>query len=393
MSNLTKCEICDRNFVCSIGLVNHIRLRHIKQNHVESLEVYYLKYVDIDPRTCCKTCGKQTEFVNFDVGYKVHCNHACSVNDPEVSERRDANCKAALRAKYGEGVENASQIPGHGDRVKRSKLERYGDENYVNSEKLKKSLQEHWLTHSEEHMEKHRKTCLEKYGVEHQFKSKECKDKIKATCLERYGVDSSLKCPEVIEKSRKTLVERYGGYTWASPTLMEKVHKTMNEKYGANTAYESPIIMEKIRNTNIERYGFASPLQNKDILHQAMSKQRNESYALKERVINGITIHTQSRAEVAFVDQQVLLGNIIYDGPQVEYVFEGKNRVYFVDFCIEYPDMTKRLIEVKQKHGWFFRELNSGKLLAKVKAAQEYSRKCNYLPYKILFIETKHVIN
>jgi hypothetical protein len=391
MSNLTKCEICGRNFVSSIGLINHIRHKHIKQNHIESLEVYYLKYIDSNPRTCCKTCGKQTEFVNFDTGYKVHCDHACAVNDLEVSERRNINFKTALREKYGEGIENASQIPGHSDRVKKTKLERYGDENYLDSEKLSKSLKEHYRLHSEEHYEKYRKTCLEKYGVEYHTRSDVCKEKSKATCLERYGVENSLKCPEVIEKIRKKFAERYGGYTWASPTLMEKVHKTMNERYGANTAYESPIIMEKIKNTNIERYGAASPLQNKDILHKALSKQRNESYLLKERVINGVTIHVQSKAEVAFVDQQILLGNTIYDGPQIEYVFEGKKRVYFVDFCIEYPDLSRRLIEVKQRHGWFFRELNSGKLLAKVRAAQEYSRKCFYLPYKLLFIETKHV--
>ena len=44
-----------------------------------------------------------------------------------------------------------------------------------------------------------------------------------------------------------------------------------------------------------------------------------------------------------------------------------------------------RLIELKGKHPYYYKELKSGKLLAKVKAAQFYSLMYNYLPYKMKF--------
>ena len=74
---------------------------------------------------------------------------------------------------------------------KKSKLEKYGDENFNNREKAKA-------------------TCLEKYGVEHQLQNITVMDKLKNTCLEKYGVDNVRKSKEIKDKIKTTNIEKYG---------------------------------------------------------------------------------------------------------------------------------------------------------------------------------------
>lgn len=100
------------------------------------------------------------------------------------------------------------------------KLEKYGDENYNNSEKSKQ-------------------TCLEKYGVTNALNlhskkpiTKETIEKRKQTCLEKYGVDNPAKAKEIKDKIKKTNNERYGGNAPAcSKEVVKKMVKTAHKKY------------------------------------------------------------------------------------------------------------------------------------------------------------------
>jgi hypothetical protein len=96
-------------------------------------------------RYCCKTCAQSDPTVKkkivaaqvktFDEKYGCH---------PMKTEETKKNLRASMMEKHG--VEWNSQIEGFGDAVKKTKLERYGDETYNNSEKS-------------------RATCIERYGT------------------------------------------------------------------------------------------------------------------------------------------------------------------------------------------------------------------------------------
>jgi hypothetical protein len=58
-------------------------------------------------------------------------------------------------------------------------------------------------------MEKRKKTCLEKYGNEIAFKSKEVQDTYKNNLRKKYGVENPFLVPEFKEKSDNTIQERY----------------------------------------------------------------------------------------------------------------------------------------------------------------------------------------
>lgn len=57
---------------------------------------------------------------------------------------------------------------------------------------------------------KFKKTCLEKYGVEHYSQTKNWKDKKRQTSLEKYGVDDFSKTEEFKEKVKEVNLNRYG---------------------------------------------------------------------------------------------------------------------------------------------------------------------------------------
>lgn len=98
------------------------------------------------------------------------------------------------------------------EQIKAGKLKKYGDENYNNSSKI-------------------RKTCLEKYGVDNQFKRR---------CI-RDITESS----EVRQRAKKTYIKRTGKKVWNEGEIgkqhwvigqAEKQYKTMKKNNSFNTS-------------------------------------------------------------------------------------------------------------------------------------------------------------
>jgi len=162
----------------------------------------------------CKTCGKELKKnCNLFGEYRrLHCfNTNCAENDPEVRRKIENTClekygmripncfgskdyeESCLR-KYG--TTNQNKLKWCRDKIKQTKLERYGNENYTNREKS-------------------RQTCLERYGHEIAFGygTPEFKELMK----EKYGVEHNTEMDSFWEKIRKTNLEKYGSdYFWTS---------------------------------------------------------------------------------------------------------------------------------------------------------------------------------
>ena len=93
--------------------------------------------------------------------------------------------REGFRRKYG--VDNVFQTEFAKEKSKKTKLEKYGDENYNDRTSA-------------------RETCLRRYGVDHPCKSSKTIEKTKATKLERYGDPNY----NDREKASRTCVSRYG---------------------------------------------------------------------------------------------------------------------------------------------------------------------------------------
>ena len=161
----------------------------------------------------CEYCGEQCKFDGLHKGYRTFCSYRCrskkiSENAHEIRKcvicnlefkirrkRKKTTCssecllklnfnaetngrrmntlKNTMLEKYG--VEHASKIVGFGDSVKKTKLKRHGNENYINVAKSKKTRLEKYGNENYVNIEKCRKTNLERYGVDNYSKTDEFK--------------------------------------------------------------------------------------------------------------------------------------------------------------------------------------------------------------------------
>ena len=106
--------------------------------------------------------------------------------------------KENMIKKYG--IENCATLESTREKYKQTCLDKYDVDNTFNikevrektnlashTEEIKKIISEKNKLNAKERMEKSRRTCLEKYGVEYSFQSENNKEKSKKTCLEHFG--------------------------------------------------------------------------------------------------------------------------------------------------------------------------------------------------------------
>jgi len=111
----------------------------------------------------------------------------------------------------------------------------YSSDKIINSRKNKSN---------EQIQEKRKKTCLEKYGVEHVWQSKQVREKCQQTCLERYGYELNFLDDNFKRKSLETKRKKYGDNL---EYITEKRKETCLEKYGVDNIFKFDLIIEKIQ--------------------------------------------------------------------------------------------------------------------------------------------------
>lgn len=152
-------------------------------------------------------------------------------------------------------------------KVKSTKLERYGDENFNNwelnqkrrlekyngkyfSEEAIEKLKNISEDEKERRKEKQKATMLERYGVDNIFKNG---DYMRKCYQEKLGVDNPSQLQEVKDKKAQTCLEHFGvDCSWKNPETIKKAQKTCLERYGCKNANQSELIQEKSRQTRFK---------------------------------------------------------------------------------------------------------------------------------------------
>lgn len=176
---------------------NEVNSKFVGRNFSEKLYQYiYGKFE-------CETCGADVKFISFGEGYRKYCCRKCS-NEATKDIRRSKikkdiskwetkicpecnNQFDSLKIRNQVYCSNkcSAVATGRNDtrikKIKKTKFERYGDENYVNSEKAKQ-------------------TNLERYDVENPSFLPETLNKTKKTNLERYGTEVAIQSDKIRSK-------------------------------------------------------------------------------------------------------------------------------------------------------------------------------------------------
>ncbi len=256
----------------------------------------------------CRACG--AEFEERIKRERSFCTDACRVewqSRPENVASRMQKTKEAVIEKYGvdstfkvkEIQEKANDAirklyEEKGDelvaKVKATKLERYGDENYNNMDKNKITKSEIYGDENYNNREKAKETMLNLYGKEHAMQAKEIYERQQATMLKNYGVTSPLKNDDIKKKWMATNLEKYGyEFPGQSEDIKKKATETWRLRAKETKTYQT--IITTLQETNIrllnEFIGLTTPnyMGHKLILYDFECLKCNHLFS---RIINVI---------------------------------------------------------------------------------------------------------
>lgn len=272
-------------------------------------------YIHLYGEVTCKLCDNKPKFISFNKGYSKYCSKKCS-NSATADDRVVSRKLTLKRSKYEKksclncnstfeslisrkqkfcSVKCSSSYTANDinriDKIKKTKLQKYGDENFVNNEKAKQ-------------------TNLRKYGVENVFENENVKDKSKVTNLKKYGSEYFFGSDEGKDKIRNSNLRKYGVQ---NPLMCDHIKKriktTVRKKYGVDNVFSSSEVQNKIKSTNLKKYGTEYPIQNDVIKEKIMTSSKLKNY-------NSV------------VDRITELTNIIPLFNEVGYVNTDRNNMY-----------------------------------------------------------------
>ena len=168
--------------------------------------------------------------------YTVGYTNHCSSKCAHNSVDVMNKTKKTCLNKYG--VEYTTQSNEMKEKSKHTKEIRYNDKNYNNRQKMKITK---FINHGDENyhnIEKMKKTNLERYGVPFYTQTEGYKIKSKETNLKRYGVDNVFKSDAVKNKSIETKLEKYGvEHLMQLDSYKHNYKKVCMEKYGVKNGF------------------------------------------------------------------------------------------------------------------------------------------------------------
>jgi len=292
----------------------------------------------------CIHCNKEFEVRNSNP--KIMCSEQCRKEWASLSENqtyRKLRIKEAVIKKYG--VDNVFQIENIKDKSKKTKLEKYGDENYNNCDKMLK-------------------TKTEKYGDDY---NELFYERMSKKFMETHDVEHPLQRPEGMEKLRQTNLGRYGvEYAGQSEEVKDKIKDTMIERYGVDNPSKSEEIKQKKKNTSMTNFGVEHHLKRGD-LFQKHFKAMHKTSQYKDT-----ELYYQGSYELYFLELMDEVGHItrVKNGKSYEYEFNGETHTYHTDFIIDDE------IGIEIKSGWTYNGNGTNKPLellneAKWKSARD----------------------
>ena len=262
---------------------------YLEKKYSDSLslkETIYRIKEGIETHPVCPVCGKLLPF--YGKSGKVfldHCSVKCSSLDKEVQ----AKLHKTKLEKYGDpnylNKEKSKQtclkkygVEHYTNRKKseQTKLERYSNKYFNNIEKSQQTKIERYGDKGYNNKEKAKQTCLEKYGVTSPLKLKEIQDKIKQTCIEKYGVTNGGGSAIALKHMKETW-ER--NYHTDNPMKVKKIKnkskQTCLEKYGVEYVFQLEEVKNKAKETMLKKYGEEHHMRNKQIKEKFNWKERN----------------------------------------------------------------------------------------------------------------------
>lgn len=275
MSKIKICELCNKEFDYQCGEFSN----HLKSEHKITREQYIVltEYNGINPKCQCGYCKDDAKFIKRkNEFHKINLEHKKFdwIEKQYVFKFGEPKCETCGDlVNFKRGVPNRycsiKCRPGtwNQDKVRKTVKDRYGVDNVMDvknvKNKHKKSIIKTWKNNKKSIIKKVKKTKLDRYGNENYTNEV----KKKETCIKNYGVDSFSKTDEFRVDSSDRMIEKN---PMKNPKNREKVSKTLfnNLESGKTKLY------------NTKKY------ENTDLYYQGSYEKRFLDYCNKKSILN-----------------------------------------------------------------------------------------------------------
>lgn len=219
-------------------------------------------------------------------------------------------------------------------KFKNSKLKKYGDKNYVNSDKSKETKLIKYGNENYNNREQAKETCLEKYGVEFTSQISTHAEKSKQTMMKNYGVNYTLQSAELRNKCKKTMLIKYNNENYRNSAKIKETHllKTNEEKEK---------MIKKMKETNLIKYGVESNMHKPDMF------EKNQISGKKLKIHETTGLKYRGTYEKHFLDYCFKNNIKIEEAKIIKYKFDEKSKVYHPDFYIKNKNL---IVEIKSNY-------------------------------------------
>jgi hypothetical protein len=206
--------------------------------NISWMEKIYRYINNIIELPTCKNCDKPVNFYRFSTGYRDFCSNKCHLTSKQTKEKRQ-----------------------------KTKIDKYGDENYNNREKYKE-------------------TNLKRYGKTHPMKNKINVINRENNNIIKYGAKYPIVNNHgIVQKIKETKKNKYGDENYNN---REKCKETNLKRYGVEHQMLNVGVKEKIKKTNLKKYGVENPFQSKEFINKCINTQ-NKTFKVKWSKILNIT--------------------------------------------------------------------------------------------------------
>jgi hypothetical protein len=239
---------------------------------------------------------------------------------PENIDKRINASKKAVKDKFG--VNNVFQLDNIKEKLKKTKLEKYGDENYNNPEKMIETKDEKYGIEWRENWYKNMSNeMMKNFGVLHPLQSDFFLNKLKNTNQKKYGVDWNMQSKDV----------------------RAVYNLSIKQKFGVDNISQLESIKEKKKETSLINFGVTHHLKDYNLFQKHLIAQ----YKIKK--YKDTELYYQGSYEYFFLEkmEELNLLHEVFNGKSYEFEWKGEKHTYHTDFFFREEN-----IEIKS--GWTY---------------------------------------
>lgn len=161
---------------------------------------------------------------------------------------------------------------------------------------------------------------IKRYGIKTRSTSdvtKKCLNKMKKTCVEKYGVENVSVLNDIKQKKIDTTIQHYGvGHHLQDKNIIEKMKQNLVNKYGVDNVSKIESVQDKKIQTCMKNYGVKNIFEDKEYIKECVKDKYGVDNVSKLgwiRKKKQETMHNNGTENTTFSNISVVMFNLISD--------------------------------------------------------------------------------